>query len=82
LLRREHHAKKAPKTKEQILSELMEQINEYKKMLEDLKGEQNRINGLQLKAIPELVTEELEELQQDIDEVQAKYNELLAAPSA
>jgi hypothetical protein len=79
--KRASRAKKQP-TKEEVLQQLMEASNGLKKLIQDLKEDEMKFNssGLSLKCISELVTGELQNLDEEQKEVDEKYQAVLALP--
>ena len=66
--------KRAPRKKKQVTKEerlqlLTESLNQIKQFIEDLKAEEQKISCLNLKSIPELVKETLEDLDEDMKEI-------------
>ena len=59
---------------------MLDTIDELKQIMIDLKEEEVKISSLQLKRLPELLKETISNLEEDRDEIQEKYDELLAAP--
>jgi hypothetical protein len=57
-------------------------MTELKQIIVDLKDEQVKIVPLNLKRLPELITETLKNLDEDVEDIQEKYDDLLAAPDA
>jgi len=79
---RKPRAKKQPPTKAETLKLLLDTIADLKQIIVDLKDEQAKIGPLNLKRLPELITETLHNLEEDAEEMQEKHDELLAAPDA
>jgi hypothetical protein len=79
--KRASRAKKQP-TKEDALKILMEDSNSLKKLIEDLKADEIKLqsSGLLLKCVPELIKGELQNLDEEQKEVDEKYQEVLAIP--
>lgn len=73
-------AKKQKPTKEEALKLLMDAINDIKQNIQELKEDEARISSMGLKRLPELAKEELEDLQEDLQEVEAEYEEMKNGP--
>ncbi len=70
--------KKQPPTKEETLKMLLLTINELKQIVQDLKEDEMKVSSLPLKKIPELLKETISNLEEDLEEIQSKYDELLS----
>jgi len=74
---------RAPKrkpTKEEVLKMLKDSSDELKRIIQDLKEDETKIVGLPLKQLPLLITETLKNLTEDCEDIDEKYNEVLASP--
>src|SRR5690606_22573598 len=67
-------------TKEEKLKLLSDASNELKQIMQDLKEDESRIQGLGLKRVPELVKETIKNLDEDIQDMQEEYEELSKQP--
>ena len=74
--KRASRAKKQP-TREETLKLLLDASNELKQNIQDLKEEEIKISSLQLKILPELIKETLTDLNEDLEDAEGQYNELL-----
>ena len=74
--KRASRAKKQP-TREEALKFLLDASNELKQNIQDLKEEEIKISSLQLKILPELIKETLTYLNEDLEDAEGQYNELL-----
>jgi len=68
-------------TKEEKLKLLSDASNELKQIMQDLKEDESRIQGLGLKRVPELVKETIKNLDEDIQDMQEEYEELSKQPA-
>jgi hypothetical protein len=67
--------KKIP-TKEELLKMIVEGEAELKKALEDLQIERPKISSLGLVLIPQVIDNEIEELKQDLEDLEASKKEV------
>ena len=74
--KRASRAKKQP-TREEALKMLLDASNELKQNIQDLKEEEIKVSSLQLKILPELIKETLTDLNEDLEDAEEQYNELL-----
>lgn len=72
--KRAPRAKKQPQTKEETLKLLQDALDELKQIVIDLKEDEVKLSGLSLKKIPELLQKTFVSLEDDIKEVQDKYD--------
>ena len=68
-------------TKEEKLKLLSDASNALKQIMQDLKEDESRIQGLGLKRVPELVKETIKNLDEDIQDMQEEYEELSKQPA-
>jgi len=68
-------------TKEEMLKMLTDSSTGLKQIIQDLKEDETKIAGLSLKQLPLLISETLKNLNEDCDEIDAEYKEILAAPT-
>ena len=78
-LPRKSRAKKIP-TKEEALKLLSDTSIELKQIIQDLKEDEMKISGMQLKKVPELIKEKLCNLDEDLNEIEEQHQELLTHP--
>lgn len=72
---------KAKPTKEEALKMLQDASGELKQIIYDLKEDDLKLCSLQLKRVPELVRETLKNLEEDKQELDEEYEELLKLPA-
>ncbi len=77
--KRASRAKKQP-TKEELLKMLLDESNEIKQLIQDYKEDEMKISSLSLKKIPELLKDELQDLQDEQKEIDEKYEEVKSLP--
>jgi hypothetical protein len=77
---RKSRAKKQP-TREEMLKILLDGSNELKQIIVELKEEESKLVALQLHRVPELLKETIGNLEEDVEEMFEKYQELLALPA-
>ncbi len=77
--KRASRAKKQP-TKEELIKMLSDSSNELKQIMVDLKEDECKLQGLQLKKVPELLKETLSNLEEDQKEIDDKVEELKSLP--
>ena len=70
-------AKKAQPSKEEVMKLLQEKLNEAKQMITEIKEDEPKLAGLQLKRVPELIKEALLSLDEDLEEIQSQYDEIV-----
>ena len=80
-LQRKRGRTKKQLTKEEKLKLLSDASNELKQIMQDLKEDESRIQGLGLKRVPELVKETIKNLDEDIQDMQEEYEELSKQPA-
>ena len=76
-------AKKAPPTKEETLKDILDESNELKDIIKDLKDDEMHINNRmvgQLKKVPELIAVTLKHLEEDKKSLDDEYQQLLSDP--
>ena len=78
---RKSRAKRQP-TKEELIKLLTDSCNELTQVVQDLKDEEAKIlaSGLVLKRVPELIKETMSNLDEDMQEIQEKIDELATCP--
>ena len=76
-----------PKTRKSVkskrtkaLEKMLDEKNDLEQQLADLKEDQMKIQGMNLKEIPLVVEDELQHLEADLKKTDAKYQQLLATP--
>ena len=80
-LPRKSRAKKIP-TKEEALKMICDACSEIKQIIQDLKEDESRIQGMSLKKVPELLTETLKNMEEDLKEIEEQHKELLSQPES
>ena len=60
---------------------LQESSTELKQIVQELREDENKIQGLGLKKTPELLKETINNLDEDIQDMQEEYDELSKQPS-
>ena len=78
-LPRKSRAKKQP-TKEEALKRICDACSEIKQIIQDLKEDESRIQGMNLKKVRELLTETLKNMEEDFKEIEEQHKELLSLP--
>lgn len=73
--KRASRAKKEP-TKEETMALLLNASNEVKQVIQELKEDENKLSGLDLKKVPDLLKETIENLEEDLKEIDEQYEEL------
>lgn len=74
-------APKKPLSKEESLKLLQDASNEIKQIIDDLKEDEMKMSGLQLKKVPMLLKETIDNLIEDKEEFDEKHKELMALPA-
>lgn len=77
--KRASRAKPKP-TKEELLKVLSESCTEMKKLIQELKEDESKLQGMDLKQVHELIKGELANLEEEQKEVDEKIQELLSLP--
>lgn len=77
--KRASRAKPKP-TKEEVIKMLTDSSNELKQIIQDLKEEDGKIQGLGLKRVGELVKETINNLEEDQKEIDEECKELSSIP--
>ena len=80
-LPRKSRAKKIP-TKQEALKMICDACSEIKQIIQDLKEDESRIQGMSLKKVPELLTETLKNMDEDLKEIEEQHEELLSQPES
>lgn len=71
---------KKPKTKEELIKMLLDSSDEIKLIIQELKEDETKIQGMDLKKVPELLKETINNMDEDQKELDEKYQELLSLP--
>jgi len=74
---RKSRAKPKP-TKEEMLKILSDSENELKQIIQDLKDDEIKCRSMPLKKVPELVTETIKNLEEDLLDIQEHREELMS----
>ena len=77
--KRASRAKTKP-TRDELIKMLSDSSNEIKQIIQELKEDETRINGMGLKKLPELVKETIQNMEEDKQEIDDKYKELMECP--
>ncbi len=77
---RKPRTKKQPPSKEEQLKKLNESADEVKQMIQGLRDELAKVNSLGLKEIPELVEDEICNLEEELEDINAHCKELKSSP--
>ncbi len=80
--KRAPRVKKAPPTKEESLKMLSDASCELKQIILDLKEDEMKLSCMQLKRVPELVKETINNLEEDVEEIEEEHQELLNKPES
>jgi len=67
--------KKQP-TKDECLKMLLTEMDELKGEIQNLKEDQAKLPSGQFKVLPDLLHDEIEDMEEELKEIQEKYNEL------
>ncbi|HRP37759.1 MAG TPA: hypothetical protein PLS50_08195 [Candidatus Dojkabacteria bacterium] len=73
---------RAPKpkpTKEEILKVLSDGSRELEQIIQELKEDEMKLPGMQFKRIPELVKETIKNLEEDKEDIDEEYKEVMAS---
>lgn len=77
--KRKSRAKPIP-TKEEVLKSLEKESSELTQYITELKEEESKIVTLDVKTVKELVTDELDEMEESLEEINKKIEEIKALP--
>jgi predicted metal-dependent hydrolase len=78
--KRAPRAKKQP-SKEEVMKQVLDEINKIKQSMQDLKEDEMKLSSMQLKLVPTLIKEALEDYTEDLKEVETQYEELKNMPN-
>jgi len=73
---------KAKPTREELIKMLLDSSNEIKQIIQELKEDETRIQTLSLKKVPELLKETIQNMEEDKQEIDDKYKELMECPES
>ena len=59
---------------------LSDAINELKQIIQDLRDDQSKLLSMPLKKVPELIQETIRNFAEDVEDMNAQYEELKALP--
>ena len=79
--KRASRAKKQP-TYQETLKMLQDNLIELRAVVQELKDDETRVQGMGLKKVPELLKETIQNLEEDLKEMDEACQELLAHPDA
>lgn len=79
--KRQRKAKAKP-TKQEMLKFFEDSLNELKQIVVDLKDEEMKISGLQLKQLPLLINETLQNLDEDMKEIEEEMKNIESMPDS
>lgn len=79
--KRQRKAKAKP-TKEEMLKFFEDSLSELKQIVVDLKDEEMKIRGLQLKQLPLLINETLQNLDEDMKEIEEEMKNIESMPDS